>query len=388
MARGGGGHAPCATPALTGTLAARTGMTGRPTFAFDGREVPFREGQSVAAALTGAGIRAFRRNEAGNSRGLFCGIGVCQDCVVEIDGAANQRACVARAAVGMRVRTQVPRPVPPEPIPCDVRSSEPQRRRVDVVIVGGGAGGLSAAIAAARCGADVLVLDERSVAGGQYFKQTAPGLAAPPLDAQQRRGAALVEEALRSGVQILPGAMVWSVFAGFVVHAEVNGGSLRVEARAMVVATGAYERPLQVPGWDLPGVMTTGAAQTLWRSYRTLPGRRIAIAGSGPLNLQVALELRRGGAEIRLLAESAPPPWLRGPILGERSSRRAAASRAGRRHAGQIQRSPQQSRLWRATCCGGAARRRTRRRCPRSPRRSEANPSGRRLRERRIPAAE
>jgi pyruvate/2-oxoglutarate dehydrogenase complex dihydrolipoamide dehydrogenase (E3) component len=63
-----------------------------------------------------------------------------------------------------------------------------------------------------------------------------------------------------------------------------------------------------VPGWELPGVMTTGAAQTLWRSYRTLPGTRVLVAGSGPLNLQVALELARGGARLAAVCEAARSP--------------------------------------------------------------------------------
>ena len=65
------------------------------------------------------------------------------------------------------------------------------------------------------------------------------------------------------------------------------------------------------PGWDLPGVMTTGAAQVLWRSYRVLPGARVVVAGNGPLNFQVARELMLGGAQVPLVAEAAPPPWKR-----------------------------------------------------------------------------
>ena len=61
--------------------------------------------------------------------------------------------------------------------------------------------------------------------------------------------------------------------------------------RTAIVATGAYERPALIPGWTLPGVMTTGAAQTLLRAYQTAPGTRVLVAGNGPLNLQVAGEL-------------------------------------------------------------------------------------------------
>jgi NADPH-dependent 2,4-dienoyl-CoA reductase/sulfur reductase-like enzyme len=93
------------------------------------------------------------------------------------------------------------------------------------------------------------------------------------------------------------------------VFAAVEGDdALIVRPRVAVIATGAYERPRMVPGWDLPGVMTTGAAQIFWRSYRTLPGARVIVAGSGPLNVQVALELAQGGARLVAVCEAAPSP--------------------------------------------------------------------------------
>ena len=65
---------------------------------------------------------------------------------------------------------------------------------------------------------------------------------------------------------------------------------------------------MPIPGWTLPGVMTTGAAQTLWRCYRRTPGRRVLIAGNGPLNLQVACELMAGGVAVAAVVESAAAP--------------------------------------------------------------------------------
>ncbi|HET8969711.1 MAG TPA: (2Fe-2S)-binding protein [Candidatus Nanopelagicales bacterium] len=71
---------------------------------FDGRPVPVRPGQSVGAALVGAGIRSWRTTRRnGRPRGLFCGIGVCYDCLITIDGVPNQRACLTPARPGMRV---------------------------------------------------------------------------------------------------------------------------------------------------------------------------------------------------------------------------------------------------------------------------------------------
>lgn len=276
-------------------------------FTFDDHTVSPRPGQSLAAALTEAGHRAFRETAKGARRGIYCGMGVCQDCLVTVDGAPNLRACMTPAAPGLRVETQVAfAPLDPAaPLP----EAKPARHIApDVLVIGGGAGGLAAAAEAARAGASVVVLDERKVPGGQFYKQAA---AAPPLDAQQAEGAALLAEAQAAGAQVIAGVEVWGAFDGLLFLAEVDGAALVARPRTAIVATGAYERPAIVPGWTLPGVMTTGAAQTLWRSYRTLPGRRVAVCGSGPLNVQVALELAEGGAEVALVAEASASPFFR-----------------------------------------------------------------------------
>ena len=282
------------------------------TFTFEGQPVAGRNGQSLAAALTAAGIRALRETADGRHRGIFCGMGVCQDCLVEVDGVPNRRACVEAARSGLVVRRQRARP--------DLRSGDignPDRpggcreEAPGVLIIGAGAGGLSAAIAARAAGQDVLVIDERKIGGGQFYKQPAGELGVPPLDRQQQDGARLFDRAVRSGARILSGTEVWGAFAGPVVYAVGPEGALVLRPRALIVATGAYERPSMIPGWDLPGVMTTGAAQILWRSYRVLPGARVVVAGNGPLNFQVARELMLGGAEVPLVAEAAPPSYLR-----------------------------------------------------------------------------
>jgi pyruvate/2-oxoglutarate dehydrogenase complex dihydrolipoamide dehydrogenase (E3) component/bacterioferritin-associated ferredoxin len=281
------------------------------------RQIPFRPGQTVAAALTAAGVRelrATRRGLDGEGRGLHCGMGVCQDCLVEVDGEPNTRACMTKAQPGMRLRYQDfpgAARLPPGPVPVPDDAPLPAPEVVDLLILGGGAAGLSAAIAARRCGLDVLVVEERSALGGQYYKQPAPGLDAPALDAQQAEGGALAAAAEASGARILRGAELWGAF-DLDRLAIFDGTRTRLVApRAVIVAAGAYERPHVVPGWTLPGVMTTGAAQTLWRSHRVLPGRRILVAGNGPLNMQVACELAEGGAEVVGVAEAAPHPWKR-----------------------------------------------------------------------------
>lgn len=276
-------------------------------FTFEGRRITARSGQSLAAALIEAGYRDFRDTSGGEQRGLFCGIGVCQDCLLTVNGVPNRRACMTPATAGIIVSRQVARP--DMAVAAREQSAVPVRRiDPNVLVIGGGAGGLSAAIAARRAGASVVLIDERAVPGGQYYKQSTDGR---PLDARQAEGARLVAEARESGAEIITGAQVWGAFDGPLFLVECQGGAVVVRPKTVIVATGAYERPLIVPGWTLPGVMTTGAAQTLWRSDRTLPGRRVAVCGSGPLNLQVALELANGGAEVAMVAESAPTPFIR-----------------------------------------------------------------------------
>jgi thioredoxin reductase len=282
---------------------------------FDGTRIPVTPGATVAAALTDAGHRAFRQTAGGDARGIFCGIGVCQDCLVTIDGVPNLRACMTPALDGARVETQVAFPSLSEATAA--LPSEPARiLEPDIAIIGGGAGGLAAAIAAARSGASVVLLDERKVPGGQYYKQSAT---LPPLDAQQAEGGELLQQARDSGAEIIGAAEVWGAFDGPLFLADIDGRALIVRPRTAIIATGAYERPAMVPGWTLPGVMTTGAAQTLWRSYRTLPGKRVAICGSGPLNAQVAVELAEGGASVAVVAEAALPAW-RQPITALRAA--------------------------------------------------------------------
>ena len=178
----------------------------------------------------------------------------------------------------------------------------------DVLVIGAGPAGLQAALAAARSGAHVVLIDERSAAGGQYFKQPASSieLNIDNLDHQYRRGRELLKSVKEAGVDIHLGTRVWGATGPREIFAISSERKLIVRASALILATGAYERGVPFPGWTLPGVMTTGAAQTLLRSYLVAGGERVLISGNGPLNLQVAAELTRAKATVVAVAEAAP----------------------------------------------------------------------------------
>lgn len=287
-------------------------MKGQIRILFEGEPLLARAGESVAAALAAHGIIPLRTTRSGAARGLFCGMGVCQDCLVEIDGQPGRRACMTMIDRPLAVRRMAhgqALPDTPESLPPATIDDLPVERP-DLLVIGAGPGGLSAAIAARQAGANVLLVDERRSPGGQYFKPVAvAGDDVAPPDGQHREGLALVQAARDAGVVISSGVQIWGAFQPLEFVGSRAGATVRYLPRAAIIATGAYERGWPVPGWQLPGVMTTGAAQTLWRTARRLPARRVLIAGNGPLNLQLAAELSAGGAEVVAVVEAAGPPW-------------------------------------------------------------------------------
>jgi thioredoxin reductase len=177
----------------------------------------------------------------------------------------------------------------------------------EIVIIGAGPAGLAAATEAAGSSASVLVLDEYAQPGGQYYRQPARGLGASwdrDLFAHAQEGQAWVEQARRSGVRFLSDAMVWGAFADGTLSLQMNGKSEILKPAKLILASGAHDRPIAFPGWTLPGVMTSGAAQALVRSQGILPGRRILMAGTGPLQIAVAAQLVQAGAQLAGVLEA------------------------------------------------------------------------------------
>lgn len=285
-------------------------------FEFDGRRVAAYPGETVAAALMAAGLLEMRETRFGDRRGVFCGMGVCGECVVLVDG-VTRRACQELVTAGSKVSRHPARAPVSEAdslLPAQILTP-------DVLIVGAGPAGLAAAQAATESGLEVVIVDERKSAGGQYFKQPGSAFAvdAGRLDGQFREGRELAESARTAGAVLIPEATVWGAFAGqddsegsrpYRVEVVTPQRRLTIRPRRLVLACGAYERGVPFPGWTLPGVITTGAAQTLLRASQVTPGKRVLIAGNGPLNLQVAGELSAVGVEVVALVEVAPSPRL------------------------------------------------------------------------------
>ncbi|GAA1753850.1 NAD(P)/FAD-dependent oxidoreductase [Luedemannella helvata] len=259
--------------------------------------MPVGDGQSVAGVLMAGGVGGWRTTRGGGRpRGLFCGIGACFDCLITVDGVPHQRACQVPARAGM-----VLTPDEPGVGAAPTEAGSDTRVEVEVAVVGAGPAGMAAAGAALGAGCSVALVDAGTRPGGQFWRHR---------EGEPPRGRAFGELAAalddRRLIRLVDSA-VWFAEAagdeGFRLHTT----DAVVTARRVVIATGAYDRVLPFPGWDLPGVVTAGGAQALLKASGVPVGRRVVVAGAGPFLLPVAAALAEAGTTVPLVAEAGDP---------------------------------------------------------------------------------
>ncbi len=169
--------------------------------------------------------------------------------------------------------------------------------RFDVVVVGGGPAGLAAAATAAQCGRRVALIDDNPRLGGQIWRSAAG-------KSDSREANYWLELLAKSSVQVFGGARMFGVEKP-VLQAETDQVLLHIEFEKLVLATGARELYLPFPGWTLPNVMGAGGLQALAKSGLPVSGKRVVLAGTGPLLLAVAAYLSDHGAKVLCICEQA-----------------------------------------------------------------------------------
>ena len=252
----------------------------------DGKPVEVPEGAMVSAAVARAGGVEFRRSVSGEGRGPLCGMGICFECRVTVDGRAHVRSCQTRCVPGMEIGT------------TGVRSWGPGAGsqglgvggwglgggNFEIVVVGAGPAGLAAARAAGESGKAVAVVDDNPAPGGQIWRGESP---------------ALPKAKIFSGARVIAAPEAGRLLL------ETSDARFDLGYRALILATGARERFLPFPGWTLPHVTGAGGLQALVKSGLPIAGKRVVVAGSGPLLLAAANYLREHGAPVPLVAEQA-----------------------------------------------------------------------------------
>jgi sarcosine oxidase, subunit alpha len=325
-------------------------------FYYDGRPVSGFAGDTVASALFAEGRRIFSRSfKYHRPRGLLCCSGDCPNCIMEVDGRPNVRACRTAVQDGMHVLSQHAWPSVDHDALRIIESfdrflpigfyykalykprllwevAEPIIRRlagmgrvrdgergrieyeyqyefVDVLVIGGGPAGMKAALTAAEAGNSVLLVDNETRLGGHLLYE-ARTHSYQSIDRPGYEIADLLESALHAQpkVRVLSGATAFGGYEGNLVPVLHGDTLLHVRHKSLVVATGCHQYPSVFRNNDLPGVMLSRAALRLINLFGLLPGSKAVVATSNDEGYFAALECSRAGMTIAAVVDARPSP--------------------------------------------------------------------------------
>jgi sarcosine oxidase subunit alpha len=284
------------------------------TFFYNGNKLKGYSGETVAAALHAAGIMTLSRSlKYLRPRGFFCGIGKCSSCLMRVNGVPDVRTCITPVLPGMIVEEQCNKELPSVEFPrCKTVG-----KKTDVIVVGAGPAGLSAAIEAQKSGAKVVLVDENPIIGGQLIKQTHKFFGSEQ-EGAGKRGIKIAEELINklrnpdtTNIEILKNTTVFGYYGENTVH--VLGAANKTENRLfelygkkIIFACGAHENFLAFPGNDLPGVYGAGGVQTIMNVYGVKPGKNVLMVGAGNVGLIVAYQLLQAGVKVETVIEAMP----------------------------------------------------------------------------------
>jgi len=180
------------------------------------------------------------------------------------------------------------------------------KKNFDCLVIGAGPAGLSAAITAREFGLSVLLIDEQNRPGGQIYR----GIESPFFknhcgsDEEYAYGETLTKKFRASEADYLPGVLIWQVSQDGTISYLENTVSDQCSGKRIIIASGAMERPVPIPGWTLPGVMGAGAADALYKSSDIIPDGKVVLCGNGPLLLSVASKFIELGVSIEAILET------------------------------------------------------------------------------------
>ena len=317
-------------------------------FTFDGVEYTAHPGDTVASALTAAGIKVLSRSfKYHRPRGLLCCAGHCPNCLVQIGTEPNVRACTRPVEAGMDVRPQNVWPslnrdllsltqlgsrfmpvgfyyktfIRPQKlwplyehtlrhaaglgeVDLDTPPGEfdKQYLHTDIVVVGGGPAGISAALGAAEAGAQVLLFDESSALGG-HLRFTVPLEPSSTTQASTDFPELLEAIGRHPNITVLTDTSVLGWYQDNWLCAVKGSRLFKIRTKSMVVATGAYETPLIFDNNDLPGVMLGSAVQRLLHLFGVLPGKQVVIVTANEDGWDVAADLQSLGVNVAAIVD-------------------------------------------------------------------------------------
>ncbi|MBF0376342.1 MAG: FAD-dependent oxidoreductase [Desulfamplus sp.] len=294
------------------------------SFTWNGNRLEGREGEMVSSALFANGVQIFGHHHKDNSpQGIFCANGQCSQCLVIADG-LPVKSCMTPLREGMKVQSVEGLPKVPEDdnIPT-FEDIDSQIKDVDVLIIGGGPAGLSAAIELGQLNIKTLIVDDKDRLGGKLVLQTHKFFGSVEDSHAGTRGFE-IGHILEKKLAQLPSVEVWlettavGVFSDKVVGVvrenikDENSGNkayskyIKIRPQKTLVATGAREKMLPFPGNTLPGVYGAGAFQTLVNRDLVKSSERVLIVGGGNVGIIAGYHAIQAGIEVVAVIEGLP----------------------------------------------------------------------------------
>jgi sarcosine oxidase subunit alpha len=272
-----------------------------------------KEGEMISSALMANGITIFGHHPKDHSpQGIFCANGQCSQCMVIADS-LPVKACMTPVKQGMRVFPAEGLPRLPEVSPQNGIAANPTPKyHVDVLIVGGGPAGLSAAIELGQVGVSTILIDDKAHLGGKLVLQTHRFFGSSEAVYAGTRGidiAKKLESTLRqhTSVEIWENSTAVGVFEDKSIGVYKDGSEyVLVYPKMLLMATGAREKSLAFPGNTLPGIYGAGAFQTLVNRDLVRPCENLFIIGGGNVGLIAGYHAIQAGINVSGLVEAAP----------------------------------------------------------------------------------
>ncbi|MGM0652472.1 MAG: 2Fe-2S iron-sulfur cluster-binding protein [Bacillota bacterium] len=280
-------------------------------FTFNDREYTAREGEVITTALYAAGITVFGHHQRdGGAQGVYCVNGQCSQCMVIADG-KPVKGCMTAVTPGMKVNSAEGLPELPDTDLPETINPQPEVVKTDVLIIGGGPAGISAAIELGKAGVNILVIDDKQELGGKLSLQT-HNFFGSVADCYAGLRGVEIGHILAGDLSHLPNINTWinstvvGVFSDGKFGVSGNGTYKLVEPKRVLFSTGAREKSLAFPGADLPGVYGAGAFQTLVNRDLVKCAERLFIIGGGNVGLIGAYHALQAGIDVVGLVEALP----------------------------------------------------------------------------------
>jgi sarcosine oxidase subunit alpha len=325
---------------------------GAVTFRFNGKSVSAHTGETVAAALFADGLRIFSRSfKYHRPRSLFCLSGHCSNCLMRVNGIPNVRICRMPVRAGMKVESQNAWPSLKFDLAAvsgyldflirpgfqykrfirprwlyhiwerflrkmagigtlsEVENHTPPRRLTaepEVVVVGGGIAGLTAALHAGRTGADVWLIEKEDMPGGRIRYDTSKYQL--PESQTRQYGFEITGELKQNTEQLdncrmLTDATVFAWYDEGILAVAREGEFWELRPKKVIVATGSYENPLVFDNNDLPGIFPAGGLQRLMHGDFIRPGERAAVITHNDNGYRLASQLVDAGVAVAAIAD-------------------------------------------------------------------------------------